>query len=765
MKLYRYALPALFCAILCGSALGATPPAATPPAATSDDQPFADPIARPQGAIALSHLYPEAGPVRLKGNSASFDISIPLADTVAIQEASVELHFTNSIALLKGRSVLSVRFNDVTVAQVALDPAQPVGVVTVNLPAEQWRPGFNKLTIDATQHYTDQCEDPDSPELWTEIDLFRSRLHYKVAPQQAPYLLSNLSAIFSPGLGGQSRVALLTAPDAMAGQLRSDALPYVAEALALRRRYAPLTVDQQSWTEGAQGDVAYLPAAAQTELLHVLVGTPEELSRALPKNVIPAVMGPRVWLDSIAGGRARLVVTGRTPEEVVAAAHDLAVLQDNLTPDAKAAFAGYDTPRAMPLTGRSVLRGNTTYSFNDLGIPTARIDGSGIHRVSVSLPLAADYYTQENAQADLSLDFAYSAAMGAGSVMNVLVNGEFIQGIFFGNTSGDRFSEYRLHVPVRLLKPGANTLDFELATHPYKVGAACTSQKADYLFAQIMGSSTIHLPDSGHAAVMPDLARFETAGFPFVSNSGNAAGTIYVGSTALEGSALTLIGKLAQTVQGPVDGWKVYLGVPNVIPGQAIVLATADRLPPDYYSNLSTAIDNTKRWPFRALEDLRTVSSQPHVTLGSFWSAVSGKASPAGPFPQQESLTQQSSLGDLGVGYAFHNPHGGAGDTLMVLTADNDARLADRVQTLVQPEVWSQMKGDLVAWRAADAPVFTMQVARHYVVGKQSPWLLLRLSASNNPLPWILAAAVAAALATAAAFLLLRRRTNSLDQG
>ena len=74
--------------------------------------------------------------MRLRGASASVDISVPLAGTAVVQQASVELHFTNSIALRKSRSVLSLRLNEATLAQVSLDPAESVGVVTVNLPAE-----------------------------------------------------------------------------------------------------------------------------------------------------------------------------------------------------------------------------------------------------------------------------------------------------------------------------------------------------------------------------------------------------------------------------------------------------------------------------------------------------------------------------------------------------------------------------------------------------------------------------------------------------
>jgi cellulose synthase operon protein B len=75
------------------------------------------------------------------------------------------------------------------------------------------------------------------------------------------------------------------------------------------------------------------------------------------------------------------------------------------------------------------------------------------------------------------------------------------------------------------------------------------------------------------------------------------------------------------------------------------------------------------------------------------------------------------------------------------------------------------MRGDLVAWQTPDSPVFTMAVGGQYQVGRQDPWLLLKLSVSTNPLYWLLAAAIAAALATAAAFILLRRRGKRLAEG
>jgi hypothetical protein len=89
---------------------------------------------------------------------------------------------------------------------------------------------------------------------------------------------------------------------------------------------------------------------------------------------------------------------------------------------------------------------------------------------------------------------------------------------------------------------------------------------------------------------------------------------------ALGGSALTLIGKLAQIVQCQVSGWRVVVGVPDKVTRPAVVLPSADRPSSDCYGSLAAAIATTKRRPYRALQDVRSISSQPHLTVSNLWS-------------------------------------------------------------------------------------------------------------------------------------------------
>ena len=44
------------------------------------------------------------------------------------------------------------------------------------IPTDWLKVGYNEVTFEAVQHYTYDCEDPSSPELWTDINTQQSRV-------------------------------------------------------------------------------------------------------------------------------------------------------------------------------------------------------------------------------------------------------------------------------------------------------------------------------------------------------------------------------------------------------------------------------------------------------------------------------------------------------------------------------------------------------------------------------------------------------------
>ena len=510
-----------------------------------------------EASVRLSQFAAKPGPLMLQGAAAERDLYIPLSPAVDMREATVELKFSNSIALVSGRSTLAVRLNDLTLAQIPLDPKQPVGTARVRLPAERWK----SATTSSASQSSSMCStaaNSRAGRVGTELDLHGSQLHYRVEDRDRALLLKDVGALFSPGIGGLAQVRLLTVEGAAAPVI-SRALPRVAQALALRRQFAPLTIEHASVPAGT----AQLPESP-AQGAQVLVGTVDELRPLLPAAMLSDIKGPHLAIErqarAAAASASLLVVTGNSADEVASAASLLAVMDDALNPVPRVTQLGGErrTPGLAQLSGR-VLGADRRYTFATLGFADAAFRGAGAHTARLNLQVPADYYPEESAEVELLVDLAYGAGMGPGSVMNVTVNDRFVHGRPLEDKNGVAYRDYRIVLPARALVPGVNTVRFDFSLRPEVASGECVSVDGDHLVAQIGGSSRIVMPPFASAALQPDLGLLRTTGYPYFSTDGKLEPRLVVSSAAEVGSALTLLGKLAQVAGAPQEGWMLQV--------------------------------------------------------------------------------------------------------------------------------------------------------------------------------------------------------------
>jgi len=712
-------------------------------------------------SLRLSDFTTKSGPIRLGDVYSSTDLYIPLSALVSLHDVRVDLRFANSIALQGKRSYLLVRLNDISAAQIPLDPTQPAGSARFSLPDELWKPGFNRLSISVIQHYTDRCEDALAPELWTELDLYRSRLEFTAQPTTRPLALSDLSAAFGPGIGAIDSVTLVTAAQAQSTPVYSQALPLVAQALALRRKFRPLHIDSLSLDGKAE-----LPAQPQ-----VLIGTPEQLAGLLPADT-PRPEGPQLIISRSAAAPAasarpqqlRLLVSGRTPEEVVEAARTLALMDDALNPVGSLTVQQREqAPGNRTPLSRLVLHPDTSYEFADLGLPTHDMRGFGAHGVGLDIRLPADYYIDDSAQAELLLDLGYGAGMGPGSVMNIFLNGEFIHGRLLDESGGALFNRYRIVLPARRLHPGPNRLDFEFTLRPQAVTGECAGIDGRHLVTQLMGSSTLRLPGFGRASQQPNLNLFSRTGYPFNSQDPATIFDLYAARPDQAGAALTLLGRLTQSSGVAHDGWRLHNGTDGLKEARrGVLVGTADALPADISAGWSVAFGRLNRWPYSALNDLRSNTNGDASVSGYLAGLLGLHPAPAPRTPSPDSLhgsiTQVSGLGPQGGLTLQRNPLASGSSPLLIVTAENAALLGQRVDNLVDPAIWTQLDGDLMLWGEADQPVVTGRVAERFEIGDGSSWLLLRLWMSNQPWYWLALVLLGTILLVVCVLWLLRKR-------
>ncbi|WP_394221620.1 cellulose biosynthesis cyclic di-GMP-binding regulatory protein BcsB [Alteromonas gracilis] len=729
----------------------------------------------------LTDFFGGEGTVRLQGKFATIDIPIPLSSVSKVDNAVLTLEVVSSQALIKKRSQLYVRFNNATIGQIAFDPDRPSLVSEITIPNALWRAGFNSLTLAVSQYYAEQCVNGNAPELWSEINAYRSTLKIGTSINEKRFTLDALSGFFNPGIGGQRNVQLYTAREATA-QIKQQTLPIVAQSLALRNQYQPLIIEHDTFDDGyvlpqlgksednfwSEQNIAryersswYL-SVKQKQPVHVLVGTVEALSPVLSDEVINDINGaflkaqrtPAFVEDDkvIVPASYRLIVSGTTEQEVFEAAKALGVMDDAINPISQVTVLSQSEMQADKLQRHRILNPDNKYTFQDFGVSTAQLRNEGDFNKRVSLRLPADFYVPENASVNLLLDFGYGAGFGPGSIMNVSVNDELVHGLALTNTNGQSFRDYQLRIPARYFKGGVNNLDFDVTMRAPLAGVPCDDVPGSHLVFQLDDSSAIELPSAGNVAVQPNLALLSETAYPFARFKSAPEATIAIPSDDYLNSALTLSAKLAQVAQVPLLNVKIATGDSVATEGSMIVLGTPETLAQLEQSEFSTAIEATKRWSYRLQNNLYNQIRNLTDDQSFKEMRIDGHT------------VQESDLGEQAVLTAHAHPVSSQTDTMFIIAAQSAELLQSRVEDLVSLSMWGQMAGDFFAWKDPLSPSLVMQVTDKYEIGEADDrWLHLRLWLSNNPWYWLIAFVLVVFVVSLLIYLLLKRRNKQVQ--
>ncbi len=726
----------------------------------------------------LSSFYPGDSTLRLQGKQAAATLSVPLAAGQTVQSATISIDAVNSKALIKSRSILNVRFNNATIGQIHLDPERPAINSQVDIPASLWRAGFNNLTFAVSQHYANQCVDGGAPELWSEINLYNSMLSIATKSTKASPVLQDLSGYFSPGIGAQDAVTLVTV-EGDESAIFTHSLPGVAQALALRNQYKPLSVsyqraasqvsypdlsDAEKWTEALKQQYqrsSWYVGDSQSDQIHALIGTRSALKPFLSEAMYKRITGPFIAMDetpavsseqsTIVAKATRLIVTGETAAQVRQAAFTLGVMDDALNPGA-ALTIGADDDSETALSHRA-LRPGQQYTFAQIGQSDIVMRGEDSFSQPLTFYLPADFYVPENASVSMNLDFGYGAAFGPGSMMNILVNDELVHGLTLDNPNGQFFRDYELEIPARHLRGGINNIDFDVVMRAPVTGQTCDDISGSHLIFQLRNTSDIALPEAGQVATQPDLALFRDTGFPFARDGNDAPVAIYVNDQGMTGAALTLSAKLAQVAGSPLPNISIEQGLQENLTDNAIILSTPDTLPETFSTDYSTSLTATKRWPYRLQNELhnrirKVTNDENHV-----------------PLTTKGATTQQSGLEKMAVLIAEKNPAAENTGNVYIIATQTPALMASRINELVSLSLWGQMAGDFFSWQDDQAPLLAMQVADQFEMGEAgNGWLSLRMWLSNNPWYWLVGVALIVIISTFIAVLLLRRRNKAMTE-
>ncbi len=677
--------------------------------------------------LPLAKMMTRPERIILRHTSDDYTLHFPLSPRHQPKSVHLHLDFTHSNALISSRSQLRVQVNGITIGQRHLSPPDTHKIVDLAIPPELLVAGYNELRFRVTQHYTEaHCEDPTSPELWTEIDTVHSHLSLEWRPRSLAPRLSDLGRLIDPKIPAYRFRLLL--PNAELGDEQLQWGGLIAQGVALKRDYAPFEL-ALARPEPAQSDGTTLRMNPPGDDA-ALVGTRQQLRPFLSESLYRAIQGPYLGIFPAPGQREHfvLVVSGASSEEVKQAAAAFALSNFPLPDTAATQIRRIQTSPPEPYAAIPAVEADTAYRFAQLGFTTREARRLSPEPLEFTFFVPADWYAPETAEVTLHLHLAYNAGLRRDSLLEMRINGVFERAIQLPEESGAHYRDYRLTFPLRALKPGLNRITF----HPYLVPAIsgeCRFFRTDHLAVTLYDDSTIHFPPVGHYVQLPDLQRFAATGFPYLERGEAPVIQVLDPSPDSILAAWQLLGRLARINGMPLLQARISFRPPEDDAHHLIVVGRLDHLNDELLR--AAPIDPTARWKEWAYpagwtptgsEDWQTRLQRRLIGVGQ---------PPVALEPRHIRIAQSGGLGDFAMGLSF-----GAGKRLITVFTARES-LYPALQALTTTGLWSQMQGDLILWRSDAKTLFWQRLGSTFHLGDAGPSLRLIFHFAQHPWQWL----------------------------
>lgn len=723
----------------------------------------------------LQTFMPQPAPITLHNSFDTVDLPIPLASRLEVTAATLHLTFTNSTALLPRRSQLRVLMNGAVVAQIPLSPSQPNVRADISIPPALLTYGFNTLTFDVAQHYTDQCENPGAPELWTQINTAKSTL--VITGHLLPLATPNLSALgefLGPNIGDTQHFVLLTAtPTLSNAALRWGAI--LSEAVGLHLQYTPAHI---TWAvarpAGPLAANATTPQIDESEVAGhdgVLFGTEAELAPFLPPALRKQITNGFLGIYALNSDPTHflLVVSGRTPNQVTRAAVALSVMNSPIANAPTALINQLYLRREAFFYPNARLHQGHSYRFSDIGFRTGTLKGSSPVRYKLHFTLSPDLYAPQSANVRLGLNFAYGANMRSDSVLNIYLNGKFNQAIRLDNPNGAVFRDYDIYIPLRDFQPGANTLTFEAVMVPLitSMSGQCATSQANNLLFTLFDTSRLVFPPAQHYTAQPSLKLFAHTGFPYGHMPFGADTAVRVAghNPQVVSAAWTLLAKIAQIDDHALPLADVaFAGRPSN--RHVIMVGPLHNISPNILAKAPIDLSHTATlaYPANNTETGNLANATFMQSLQILYDRLLAQGA-SGTVTPTERLIGRMTVGQSGIIEALESPWA-ANRTMTVFAAATPQALLARMQNLVEPDYWYQLAGNVALWQPSQKTMFTERAGSVFHVGQVNPINFARYYLSAYPLYWIgTLLGIGLVLALAIRIWTIRRRRRNLPGG
>ncbi|MBY0295544.1 MAG: cellulose biosynthesis cyclic di-GMP-binding regulatory protein BcsB, partial [Methylobacterium sp.] len=513
---------------------------------------------------------------RLAGEEDVLRYPVFLTEAQTRGQTRLRVSYLSAISVAPEASSLTASVNGTKVGWTRIQAPGAVKVVEFALPDGLLRPGYNAVTLTASQRHRVDCSLGATYELWTQIDPSRSGL---VVPAASDLDLRSLAAL-EPDESGALPVGIALAE--RPGPDRLERIVGAVQAVALVGRLARPAV-----TVGP-------PLAGRTGVT-LVVGTAREIQGTEGLEEIGPITGPKLALLAPRAGRApTLVVTGPTDPDVRQAIEQLA-----------RAGEGAGTPAGTPagtrlatLTRGYQLRGDETLSLDTLGLVSHEFSGR-LMRIAFEVRFPADFVPADYGKVMLHLAGGYAAGLEPTAQIIVDINGRNAASLPLPSARGELLHDNAIPLPLSLWRPGLNRVEIA-AQLPVAADATCDTlaseaKRSRFLF---LDRTRLVVPPLARAVRSPDLAVVKAGAVPFVAPGRRPRLVLPAPDRDSVEAAATLAARLAIAARQVID---FEIGTDAREGGANLIVAPARALDPRILESAGLDPEQIRRiWEARA---------------------------------------------------------------------------------------------------------------------------------------------------------------------
>lgn len=682
-------------------------------------------------------------PIRLQGTRGEVGLPFGVHKDMVVSGATLTLALAWSPQMLDDLSQLVVMVNGEVAQTIPLHRVDSGGIqVSMPINPAFFLPGRNQLNLRLVGHYTRDCEDPFHSALWANVSHVRSSLDLTL---QSVAMAPSLSTLPMPFFE------------------RSDVLP-LKVPFVFAARPGPGQLEAAAATASWLGSLAsyrgfsFKPVYGQFPAGNAVVFL--RAGESLP-GLAPAIAGPSAMMmtNPVDPYGTLLVIMGRNDAELAQAAGVVATGRGilsgalmNFSDVRLPAYAAYEAPRwlstAKPIRLGEIMEAS---ELTGMGIPPGPLTGR--------FRLAPDLFFWPHVGGRLNLMYNYPTAPWldrSRSRLDVMLNGQFLTAvplnggnwwhqIINGKLPGGNPSRVRLDLPGYALF-GRNDLTFDynlLLADKQK----CSGTLPDNVRVSINPNSTIDLTDAWHATLMPNLATFASAGYPFTVMPDLSRTVVVVPENPEPGTVeafLVMMGRFGDSTGAAATGVAVVTQVvPEKIKDSDVLVIGGSAM-----AGMEKLFANSPvKFSGGALQ---VRQNSPLDYIEAMFAGVRTDA------PADTDAAVYGAKGFSGI-VSFRSPFGDA-HTVVALIADNQADLPTLVDGMADNKINAAIKGDLSV--TTGDSMSSYKLGQVYWVGNLPIWLRISYWISLHPVLMAFSVLITAIFFSAPVTLFLRRRAH-----